>query len=160
MHICISGQGELHLYEGQNIEEVDLRSAGYFHITRDGIQRCLHESFIFLNEKESQYYLSLMLTDNDKTPQKNTRLDIRKTPIDGTEKSPRFKDNTKKDLYPLLDDNNPRGHMTDKEILKSTVDLSEACSTEGQKQALYKILLKYREAFSLGIKLDYVQMWK
>ena len=39
--------------------------------------------------------------------------------------------------------------MTDKEILESTIDLSEACITERQKQALYKILLKYREAFSL-----------
>ena len=39
--------------------------------------------------------------------------------------------------------------MTDKEILESTIDLSEACITERQKQALYKILLKYREALSL-----------
>ena len=40
--------------------------------------------------------------------------------------------------------------MTDKEILESTIDLSEACITEKQKQALpRKILLKYREAFSL-----------
>ena len=39
--------------------------------------------------------------------------------------------------------------MTDKELLESTIDLSEACVTERQKQALYKTLLKYREAFSL-----------
>ena len=39
--------------------------------------------------------------------------------------------------------------MTDKEIVESTMDLSEACITEKQNQALYKILLKYREAFSL-----------
>ena len=39
--------------------------------------------------------------------------------------------------------------MTDKEILESTKDLSEACITEKQKQALYKILLTYIEAFSL-----------
>ena len=39
--------------------------------------------------------------------------------------------------------------MTDKELLESTIDLSEACITEKQKQAMYKILLKYKEAFSL-----------
>ena len=39
--------------------------------------------------------------------------------------------------------------MTDKELLESAIDLSEACITERQNQALYKILLKYREAFPL-----------
>ena len=123
MHMIFTntGQGELHLHRCQNIGVVDLRSAGYFHITRDGIQRCLHERFIFLNEKESQDYLSLMHATNDindKTPQKNTRIDIRQTTTDGTERSPRFKDNTKKDPYPWLDDNDPRRHMTDKKYLK------------------------------------------
>ena len=56
-NVTNTGQGELHLHRGQNTGLVDMRSAGYFHITRDGIQRCLHERFIFLNEKESQDYL-------------------------------------------------------------------------------------------------------
>ena len=80
---------------------------------------------------------------------KNTRLDIRKTPINETVKTPRCKDKANKDPYPWLDDNDPRRHMTDKELLESITELSEACITEKQKQALYKILLKYREAFSL-----------
>ena len=82
-------------------------------------------------------------------PQKNTRLAIMKTSINGTVKTPRCKDDAKRDPYPWLDDNHPRRHMTDKELLESTIDLSEACITEKQKQALYKILLKYREAFLL-----------
>ena len=64
-------------------------------------------------------------------------------------KTPRYKYNANKDPYPWLDDTDPRRNMTDKEILESTIDLSEACITEKQKQALYKILLQYREAFSL-----------
>ena len=56
-----------------------------------------------------------------------------KTTIDGTEKSPRFKDNTKKDPYPWLDGNDSRRYMTDKEILESTIDFSEACITVRQK---------------------------
>ena len=39
--------------------------------------------------------------------------------------------------------------MTDKDILESKIDLSEAHTTERDKQALYNILLKYGEAFSL-----------
>ena len=78
MSVNNTGQGELHLYRGQNIGVVDLRSAGSFHITRDSIQRCLHERFIFVNEEESQDYLSPILTTNGKTPQTNTRSDIRK----------------------------------------------------------------------------------
>ena len=152
MNVTNTGQGELHLHRGQHIGIVDLRSAGYYHITRDGIQRCLPERFIFLNEKDCQDYLSLTHTSsdiNDNIPHKNTRLDIRKTPTNGTVKTPRYKDDANKDPYPWLDDNDQRKNMTDKEILESRIDLSEACITEKQKQALYKILLKYREAFSL-----------
>ena len=77
MNVTNTGQGELHLLRGQNIAIVDMRSAGYYHITRDSIQKFLHERFIFLNEKDSQDYLSLMHTSSDITceiPQKNTDL--------------------------------------------------------------------------------------
>ena len=121
-----------------------------YHITRDGIQRCLHERFIFLNEKDSQDYLSLTHTTNTtgEEPQKNKRLDVRKASTNKTVRTT-YKDDTNKDPYPWLDDNDPRRNMTDKEILESTIDLSEACIREKQKQALYEILLKYREAFLL-----------
>ena len=52
-----------------------------------------------------------------------------------------------KDPYPCLDDNDSRRHMTDKELLESTIDLLEACITEKQKQVLYKILLKIQRGF-------------
>ena len=116
-------------------------------------QILVRKNHIFIQVRTlEQDYLSIIHTSNDindKIPQKNTRLDIRKTRINGTGKTPRCKDDVKKDPYPWLDDNDPRRHMTDKELLESTIDLSEACITEKQKQALYKILLKYREAFSL-----------
>ena len=64
-------------------------------------------------------------------------------------KTPECKDDVKKDPFSWLNDNDPRKHMTDKELIESTIDLSKGCITEKQKQALYKILLKYREAFSL-----------
>ena len=39
--------------------------------------------------------------------------------------------------------------MPYRELLESTIDFTEACITDRQKQALYKILLNYRENFSL-----------
>ena len=95
-----------------------------------------------------------MHTDNDKTPQKNTRLDIGKTPIDETERHLRqsrySSDDIKKDQYPWLDENDPSRHITDNKIFESTIDLSEACIAEMQGKALYRVLLKQRKAFSLG----------
>ena len=77
LNVTNTGQGELHLHRGQHIGIVDLRSAGYYHITRDDIQRCLHERFIFLNEKDSQDYLSLIHTSddiNDNIPHKDSKM--------------------------------------------------------------------------------------
>ena len=37
MNVTNTGQGELHLHRGQIIGIVDLRSAGYYHISRNGI---------------------------------------------------------------------------------------------------------------------------
>ena len=50
--------------------------------------------------------------------------------------------------------------MTYKEILESTVNMSEACITERQKQGLYKILLNTEKLAHLEMKLDYDQIWK
>ena len=140
MNVTNTGQGGLCIYRGQNIGVVDFKSACYCHNTRNSIQRCLHDRYIFLNEKESQDYLSLMHETNERAPQKNTRLDIRKTSIYETAKSPReskySKVDAKKDPYPSLDAKDQGKHKTDKEILESTIDLSEACITDRQKQAL------------------------
>ena len=74
MNVKNAGQGDLHLLRGQNICIVDLRSAGYYHITRDGIQKYLQERFIFLNEKDSQDYFSLTYTTSDITGEEPQRI--------------------------------------------------------------------------------------
>ena len=43
----------------------------------------------------------------------------------------------------------PRRHMSDQEILEKYVDLSDSDLSYAEKRSLYKILLKYKEAFSL-----------
>ena len=120
---------------------------------------CMRDSFSSMKKNnEITFHLCLQLMTRQH--QSNTRLDIRKTSIDVTEKTPRSKDDTKKDSNPWLDKNDPRRHMTGKEIFESIINMPEACITERQKHTLYKSLLKYKDAFSLGMKLEYVKIWK
>ena len=80
--------------------------------------RDVYMRFIFLNEKDSQDYLSLTHTTSDITgeePQKNTRLDVRKASTNRTVKTSRYKDDTNKDPYYWLDDSDPRRNMTDRD---------------------------------------------
>ena len=53
------------------------------------------------------------------------------------------------DLYPWLDDDEPRRKMTDEEILEKCVDLTNSDLTKAQKAELVKIMIKYKKAFSL-----------
>ena len=53
------------------------------------------------------------------------------------------------DPYPWLENDDPRRYMSDQEILEKYVDLSDSDLSYAEKRSLYKILLKYKEAFSL-----------
>ena len=54
-----------------------------------------------------------------------------------------------KDPYPRLDDDDPRRKMTDQEILEKYIDLSDSDLSSAEKRSLYKVLIKYKDAFSL-----------
>ena len=54
-----------------------------------------------------------------------------------------------KDPYPWLENDDPRRYMTGQEILEKYVDLSDSDLSQAEKRSLYKVLLKYKEAFSL-----------
>ena len=53
------------------------------------------------------------------------------------------------DPYPWLDKDDPRRKMSDRECLEKFIDSSDSDITEGEKRNLYKILYKYKKAFSL-----------
>ena len=53
------------------------------------------------------------------------------------------------DPYPWLASDDPRRNMTDREILEKYVGLSDSDLTKKEKEQLYKVLLKYKTAFSL-----------
>ena len=74
----------------------------------------------------------------------------------GNERSKEIQENKKQneidrrlDPYPWLAEDDPRRHQTDEEILYEKVDLSNSAWSKKEKTRLMKMLIKYRNAFSL-----------
>ena len=54
------------------------------------------------------------------------------------------------DNYPLLDQDDDRRHMTDREILEKYINLNNSCLSKEEKIKVMDMLYKYKEAFSLS----------
>ena len=114
----------------------------------------------FLSEDETSEYFDLYNKDHKEVvnyiknevnrrlkQQGNTKLvDGNGPPVENNTNIVSDKDN---DPYPWLDKDNPRRSMTDQEILEKYVDLSDEDLNAAEQKSLYKVLLKYEEAFSL-----------
>ena len=82
----------------------------------------------------------------------NTKLKTRRSQKEHPAKPWKMKnraEKSQKDKYPWLDSTDPGCSMTDLEIFKWYVDLTDSALTQKQKDSFYNILMKYREAFSL-----------
>ena len=55
----------------------------------------------------------------------------------------------REDPYPWLAEDDPRGFQSDAEILFEKIDLKDSALTKKEKAKLMKMILKYRDAFSL-----------
>ena len=53
------------------------------------------------------------------------------------------------DPYPWLDNQDPRRDMSDEEILRKYIDLSQSILNDSEKEELTQIILKHKSAFSL-----------
>ena len=74
----------------------------------------------------------------------------------GNERSKQIQDNEKQselgrrlDPYPWLAEDDPRRHQTDEEILYEKIDLSNSALSRKEKTRHMKMLIKYRNSFSL-----------
>jgi hypothetical protein len=110
---------------GSKIGSVDLRSIGLFHCSRDGLERA--EGLMLLSENESQQCVQECMD----------HMMAVKGEAEGD------------DPYPWLDDSDERKRMTDEEIIRKYVNLDEAKITPAEKEKLYRMLIKYKGAFSL-----------
>ena len=55
----------------------------------------------------------------------------------------------KEDPYPWLAEDDPRRFQSDAEILFEKIDLNDLALTKKEKAKLMKMILKYKDAFSL-----------
>ena len=71
--------------------------------------------------------------------------------IDSKRDNSRSDNNTRgnSDKYPWLAEDHPRRHQTDAEIVYEKIDLKESALSMKEKAKLMKLILKYRDAFSL-----------
>ena len=71
--------------------------------------------------------------------------------IDSKRDNSRSDNNTRgnTDKYPWLDENDPRRHQTDAEILDEKIDLKDSALSKKERAKLMKLILKYRDSFCL-----------
>ena len=154
----------------QMMGSLDCRSLGYFHISRHSLQRIMSDNANFLNDRESVEYFNI-LTEDHKNVMKFAQETIlqrqnmeadRNTELKGRQSKGKedFNDSNMSednDPYPWLDKDDPRRNMTDRECLENYIDLSHSDITEREKKNLYKILYKYKRAFSLRDEIGLCQ---
>ena len=149
------------IHEGEMVGCLDMRSSGY--VSRETLQQIIKSSFkdncTFLSERETQEYFDLYHKDHKevmnyvnsqvnqrlKQQQGNTQLVDRNEPDNDNKELSKTRG---KDPYPWLDADDHRRKMTDQEILEKYIDLSDSDLNSAEKRSLYKVLVKYKDAFS------------
>ena len=130
---------------------LDLRSIGYFKV---GYQKMVNmaESSKTFKMYHYRQIKSEAKTENWSTSDQYMRITGRY----GNEKSRKTQEGEiqselgrKSDPYPWLTEDDPRRHQTDEEILYEKIDLSKSALSRKERTRLMKMLIKYRDAFSL-----------
>ena len=130
---------------------LDLRSIGYFKV---GYQKMVNMAE---SSKNFKMYHYRQIKCEAKTENWSTSDQyMRTTGRYGNEKSRKTQEGEtqselgrKLDPYPWLTEDDPRRHQTDEEILYEKIDLSNSALSRKERTRLMKMLIKYRDAFSL-----------
>ena len=157
--------------KSQMMGSLDCRSLGYFHISRNSLQRVMLDKANFLTDRESVEYLNILKEDHKNVMKFAQEAVLKKQQEMTTKTNTKLKDRNSKgkedyndsnmseenDPYPWLDKEDPRRNMTDRECLEGFIDLSDSDITETEKKNLYKLLYKYKKAFSLRDEIGLCQ---
>ena len=154
----------------QMMGSLDCRSLGYFHISRHSLQRIMSDNANFLNDRETVEYFNILMEDHKNVMKfaQETVLQRQKMEAERNTQLKSRQSKGKKDFndsnmsedndpYPWLDKDDPRRNMTDRECLENYIDLSDSDITEREKKNLYKVLYKYKKAFSLRDEIGLCQ---
>ena len=130
---------------------LDLRSIGYFKV---GYQKMVNmaESSKTFKMYHYRQIKSEAKTENWSTSDQYMRVTGRygNEKIRKTQESEKHSElGRKSDPYPWLTEDDPRRHQTDEEILYEKIDLSNSALSRKERTRLMKMLIKYRDAFSL-----------
>ena len=154
----------------QMMASLDCRSLGYFHISRHSLQRIMSDNANFLNDRETVEYFNILMEDHKNVmkfaqetvlqrqqmeAERNTQLKSRQSKGKKDFNDSNMSEDN--DPYPWLDKDDPRRNMTDRECLENYIDLSDSDITEREKKNLYKVLYKYKKAFSLRDEIGLYQ---
>ena len=121
---------------------LDLRSVGYFKVN--------YQKMITM-AKSRQTFKMYHYQQVRKEPKEHIDEYFRMSNTDSRKNQSRLPQSTKKkpDKYPWLAEDDPRRHKTDAEILYEKIDLKDSALNKKEKARLMKLILKYRDAFSL-----------
>ena len=144
----VNHQDEIvHLRKEKAVGILDLRSVGYFKV---GYQR-------MVNMAESgkvfrMYHYQQVKCDTKTEIDQYLRI-TGKYRIPGSRDQMSEEDDVRRhkkcDPYPWLTKDDPRRFQSDEEILYEKIDLSDSALSRKEKSRLMKMLMKYRDAFSL-----------
>ena len=144
----VNHQDEIvHLRKEKAVGILDLRSVGYFKVGYQKMVNMAESSKVFKmylyqqvkcgTETEIDRYMRV-------TGRYKTKGNV--SQINEEENVERYK---KYDPYPWLTKDDPRTFQSDEEILHEKIDLSDSALSRKEKSRLMKMLIKYRDAFSL-----------
>ena len=127
---------------------LDLRSIGYFKV---GYQKMVNMAE---SSKTFKMYHYQQVKCKTKTELDQYMRIIGKYSAEKSkrkvDKEEKIRPDEKHDPYSWLAEDDPRRHQSDEEILYEKIDLSDSALSRKEKARLMKLLIKYREAFSLG----------
>ena len=141
----------VHLRKDKAVGVLDLRSVGYFKVGYQKMVNMAESSKAFKIyhyqqvrcDTKAEVHQYMRITGKYKTERSMSKTN---------EKGIVEKDK-KYDPYPWLTKDDPRRYQSDEEILDEKIDLSDSALSRKEKTRLMKMLIKYREAFSLRYEI-------
>ena len=136
------GHETIKLREHKAIGILDLRSVGYFKVSNQKLITMAESRQTF-----KMYHYQQVRKDPKEQLDEYHKMSRASRDERYSERSQNILDNT--DKYPWLAKDDPRRYQTDAEILYEKIDLKDSALTKKEKARLMKMILKYRDAFSL-----------
>ena len=133
-----------HLRKNKAVGILDLRSIGYFKVGYQKMVNMAESSKAF-----KMYHYQQIKCKTKTEVDQYMRIRGRYGSEKGENNERQINPHQKPDPYPWLADDDPRRYQSDEEIMYEKIDLSNSALSRKEKAKLMKLLIRYRDAFSL-----------